>query len=100
MNIIITRLLTGEEVLGEIDNLDDKFVTIKNPTSIAVVNNPKTKNVDIHMGPWAPLSSDKSVKISILAITCQYSPVTDIVNKYNSMFGSGIIVPNTDLSTL
>ncbi|CAB4141208.1 hypothetical protein UFOVP410_47 [uncultured Caudovirales phage] len=100
MNILVTRLLTGEEILGEVENIDDKFCTIKNPTSINAMNNPKTNKVDIHMGPWAPLCSDKKINISIQSITCQYAPVNEIVNKYNGMFGSGIIVPNTDISSI
>ena len=100
MNIFITRLLTGEEILGEVENNGEKFCTIKNPTSISAMNNPKTNKVDIHMSPWAPLCASKSVDICVGSISCQYVPINEIINKYNSMFGSGIIVPNTDISSI
>lgn len=94
MNIMITRLLTGEEILGEIE-INDNECFIKNPTQIGAMPNPKSGNIDIHMSPWIPLSSDKTVKINMSQVLCQYAPVNDIINKYNSMFGSGLYIPPT-----
>ena len=93
---MITRLITGEEILGEIcPESNFTCYVIKNPTSIAAARNPKTDNVDIHMGPWLPLSAEKTVKINSSVVACQYPPVTEILNKYNTLFGSGIVIPNT-----
>lgn len=102
MNILITRLFTGEEILGEVvvDATTDN-VQIKNPTQIAAAPNPKTDKVDIHMAPFVPLSQDKSITIAAKNVLFQYTPVTEIVNKYNTMFGSGIILPkNAGIATL
>ncbi len=99
MTILITRLITGEEILGEVTVKDDLSCDISNPTQIAANRNPSTGNVDIHMGPFIPLSSQTTITISLKNVLCQYEPVVEILNKYNTMFGSRIIVPtNTGLS--
>lgn len=96
MTILITRLLTGEEILGDVESTTEvDKCKITNPTQIGAMPNPKTGNIDIHMGPFVPLSSQKHITISTKNILCQYEPVVDILNKYNSMFGSGLILPKT-----
>jgi hypothetical protein len=92
---MITRLITGEEILGDVETSGNDTCKISNPTQIGAMQNPKTGNIDIHMGPFAPLSSQKHINISLKNVLCQYEPVVDILNKYNSMFGSGLILPKT-----
>ena len=101
MATLITRLITGEEILGEVESLTNNECKILNPTQIAVAPNPKTGNVDVHMAPFAPLAADKHIVVNLNAVLCQYSPVTEVLNKYNTMFGSGLIIPNSgELATL
>lgn len=101
MTVLITRLITGEEILGEVTESTESSCSISNPTQIAAQPNPKTGNVDIHMAPFVPLSSQKAITISLKNVLCQYEPVVEILNKYNTMFGSGIIIPKgVGLSTL
>jgi hypothetical protein len=105
MSILITRLLTGEEILGDTQNVADSDlninqVQIENPTLVSAMRNPQTGNVDVLMAPFNPLSNDKTVHINREHVLCQYAPVTEVVNKYNSMFGSGIILPNSGIQTV
>lgn len=94
MTILITRLLTGEEILGESSvNPADGTIKIENPTQIAAMRNPNNGNVDVHMAPFAALSATKHIEIRAQHVLCQYEPVVEVVNKYNKMFGSGIIIP-------
>ena len=95
MTILISRLITGEELLGDVtpDTGTNDLVNIENPVQVAAMTNQQTKGVDIHMAPFAPLSAQKTVTISLRNVLCQYHPVTEILNKYNTVFGSGIIIP-------
>lgn len=100
MTILVTRLLTGEEILGETQTIRDNdlgidAVQIENPTLISAVRNPQTGNVDVLMAPFNPLSSEKTVMLGRHHVLCQYSPVSEVIDKYNSMFGSRIILPNS-----
>jgi len=104
MSILITRLLTGEEILGETQTITDSDlninqVQIENPTVISAMRNPQTGNVDVLMAPFNPLSSDKAVHINREHILCQYAPVAEVVTKYNTMFGSRLILPNSGIQT-
>lgn len=102
MPILITRLITGHEILGEVEiTTTGNTCEISNPTEVSALPNPKTGSIDIHMGPFAPLAAEKKITINLNNVLCQYEPVVDIVNKYNSMFGSGLILPkNSGISTL
>lgn len=98
-NVMITRLLTGEEILGDIQlNESENNCVIKNPTQVGAMPNPKTGNIDVHMAPFAPLSSQKDIKISLSCVLCQYEPVPDILDKYNKMFSSIILPKSSGLS--
>ena len=104
MSILITRLLTGDEILGETQTITDSDlninqVQIENPTVINAMRNPQTGNVDVLMAPFNPLSSDKTVQINREHILCQYAPVAEVVTKYNTMFGSRLILPNSGIQT-
>ena len=101
MATMITRLLTGEEILGDVSVLDDDSVRIDNPTLIAAMRNQQTGNVDVHMAPFIPLSSQTHVVIRMNNVLCQYEPVVEVINKYNTMFGSGLILPtNSGIQTV
>jgi hypothetical protein len=95
MAILITRLLTGEEILGDSTPESDGNLRIDNPTQIGAVPNPKTGNVDVHMAPLFPLSAQKHIVLKNSLVLCQYEPVVEVVNKYNTMFGSGLIIPSS-----
>jgi hypothetical protein len=93
MAITITRLLTGEEILGEVTVIDESTVRVDNPTLVGASRNPQTGNIDVHMAPFNPLSAQTHVSLRVENILCQYEPVKEVINKYNSIFGSGIILP-------
>lgn len=93
MSIMITRLLTGEEILGDVAVVDDSTIRVDNPTLVGATRNPQTGNIDVHMAPFMPLSSQTHVLLRVENVLCQYEPVTEVVNKYNTLFGSGIILP-------
>ena len=93
MAIMITRLLTGEEILGDVTTVDESTVRVDNPTLVGASRNPQTGNVDVHMAPFMPLSSQTHVLFRAENILCQYEPVAEVVNKYNTLFGSRIIIP-------
>lgn len=95
MSVLITRLITGEEILGDCESISDTECKVSNPTQIGAMPNPKTGNVDVHMAPFVPLAADKHIIINLNNVLCQYAPVNEVLNKYNTMFGSGLIIPNS-----
>ena len=85
MNVKIVKFVSGEEIIGE---WDEETSLIKNP----VVMIPVDKN-KIAFQPWLPYAEDKEYKLKEAQIHVVANPSSTIVNEYNRMFGSGIVVP-------
>lgn len=92
----VIRLLTGEELMGKFlgeteSNFEfDNLVNIHHTQS---QNNPDSTT--IFLSPFAHLSKDKKLNINKAHVLCTYEPIVELLNKYNSIFGSGIILPKT-----
>ena len=85
MNVKIVKFVSGEEIIGE---WFEETNLIKNP----VVMIPVDKN-KIAFQPWLPYAEDKEYKLKEAQIHVVANPSATIVNEYNRMFGSGIVVP-------
>lgn len=94
MEIIVARLLTGEEVLGKVVSKTDTQIEFEN--LVHVHHTPSKQNQEsttIFLAPFAPLSNDKKISLTASNVLCTYEPIVELLNKYNSVFGSGIILP-------
>jgi hypothetical protein len=91
-NIKIIKLLTGEELIGDIEDKGLSY-SVKNAVLIALVpsrNNPQQPSIGL--GPWLPYAENEPVMISKQSIVYEAKPVKEMINNYNSIFG-GIITP-------
>ncbi|NDB82032.1 MAG: hypothetical protein EB127_04725 [Alphaproteobacteria bacterium] len=98
MALRILRLLTGEDIVGEIENEDANFFTLKNPCSIGLVMTQSGK-AGLNMQPMLLFSDQKLVKINRQHVTYDVSVAIEIQNKYNEVYGSGIVVAKGNLIT-
>ena len=85
MNVKIVKLTSGEELFGE---FDPETSVIKNP----VVMIPVSKE-QIAFQPWLPYSEDKEFTLKESVINIVANPSTTIVNEYNRIYGSGLVMP-------
>ena len=86
MNVKIVKMISGEELIGD---YDEKTNVIKNPVVMIPVNKEQ-----IAFQPWLPYSEDKEFSLKESAINIVANPSTTIINEYNAVYGSGIVVPN------
>ena len=95
MNIKAFKLITGEDVLGEVESESDTEFVIENPVGIAVVRG-KDGQPNIGFSPF-PLHAEQTVRsiivISKKNVVYSYKPAEDFITNYNQIFGSGIVVP-------
>ena len=56
--------------------------------------------IQIWLAPWIPFSEEKEFKLPRDWILLTTIPAQDIVNNYNQIFGSGIVVPQVSAQTL
>jgi hypothetical protein len=97
MNILAMKLVTGEDVLGEIESESETEYVLVNPVGITVVRG-KDGGPSIGFSPFplhAEQASGMTVALAKRNIVYSYVPAEDFIKNYDQIFGSGIIVPPT-----
>jgi len=93
MAVKILKLITGEEVIGEVESESNKFVELKNPLSIML--RPSQEGFTFGFVPWCNLM-DGNKQIPLDKVVVMGDASDDVKNAYNSMFG-GIVTPPKQL---
>ena len=102
MAVKLLRLKSGEDIVGEIVRENEELIVISNPAILMPVSHSPGRQDQIQIGlaPWIPFSEEKEFKLPRDWILLTTIPAQDIVNNYNQMFGSGIVVPKVSPKTL
>lgn len=90
MTIQIVKLITGEEIIGDVTDLAGKL-TIKKPCALQLV--PSRSNPEQPMMaliPYAPYTEDHAITVMSNSTVWMEKPVKELYNQYNSAFGTGI----------
>lgn len=97
MDIRVLKLITQEEVLGEVESESETEFVLSNPVGIAVVRG-KDGQPNVGLAPFplhAEQKQDTTFAIPKRSVVYSYIPAQDFINNYNQIFGSGIVVPPT-----
>ena len=94
----IIRLTTSEEIIGEIEEQNDDIVRMKNPCVLGITMNASGK-AGLQMQPLLLFSEQKVVNFKTQHILYEVSVATELRNKYNEIYGSGIVVAKSPLIT-
>ena len=97
MVIIVLKLITGEEVLGEVQSQSETEWVLENPVGIAVVRG-QNGQPNVGFAPFPIHAPQKPGSIIALAkkhVIYSYVPAEDFITNYNQIFGSGIVLPPT-----
>jgi hypothetical protein len=91
INVKLLRITTGEEVIAELLSEDDETITIQN----GLVVLPSAQSVGF--APWATVISKENPEITMSKKHVVYIAEVqeDVSKKYNEMFGSKLITPNS-----
>ena len=95
MEVLALKLITGEDLLGELESESETEFVIVNPVGIAVVRG-KDGTPQVGFSPFPIHAEQKSGKTIALAkknVVYSYTPAEDFITNYNSIFGSGIVLP-------
>lgn len=93
MAVKILKLITGEEIVGEIVVTDENNTVLKNPLSIVL--RPSQDGFTFGFVPWCNLmEGDKTIPND--KVLTSGDAADDVKNAYNSMFG-GIVTPPKQL---
>ena len=97
MKILTLKLVTGEEVLGEIESESETEFVLVNAVGIAVIRG-KDGQPNVGFAPFpihAEQKTGATVALNKKSVVYSYVPAQDFINNYNQIFGSGIVVPPT-----
>ena len=99
MEIKILKLITGEEVLGEVEIESETEVVLVNPVGVAIVRG-KDGQPNVGFAPFPMHAEPKTGSTIAFAkrnVLYSYVPAKEFVDSYNQIFGSGIVLPNKQL---
>lgn len=94
MDVRIFKLSTGEDVVAEVATIEEAYIRVKNPMVVMLRQDPSGGGMKAGMIPFAPFADGDTVSIYAHAVVAGYSPAQDMLNEYNRIFGSGIVVAN------
>ena len=89
MDIIVLKLITGEEVLGEIESQSETEFVLVNPVGIAVVRG-QNGQPSVGFAPFpihAEQKTGATVALSKRNVVYSYVPADDFINNYDQIFG-------------
>ena len=101
MAVKLLRLKSGEDIVADVkeENLEREYTKVKLPAMLVPMGG-QGQQMQMALAPWLPFSDDKEFTIPTDWILIISEPALDIVNNYNQMFGSGIVVPKVSPKTL
>jgi len=92
MDIIIIKLITGEEVMGELES-ETEYVLI-NPVGITIVRGQGGQpNIGLTPFPLYAVSTRPTFEISKEYVVYTYEPSEEFKTNYKQIFGTGIVTP-------
>lgn len=102
----IFKLISGEDVLAQLESDEGSNFTLLNPVGIAIVRGPNGQPsvgfspFPLHSQQEAPsVKSHQTIDIPKSSVVYSYVPAQDFENNYNQLFGAGIVLPNKQIIT-
>jgi len=92
MNVKLIGLPSGEQLLADVVSSNGNGVTVKSPAVLLPAGQGR-----IALVPWLPYAETDNMLLEM--VSYMIPPKTDLLNEYNTMFGSGLVVPPKELAT-
>ncbi len=84
------KLQDGDDVIADVEFVENGL-KLKNPARLAITQQ------GLGMMPMNPFITDKEITIPEHFVVYTATPEDEIRNAYNSKFGSGLVVPSSNL---
>lgn len=94
MAVKVSKLVTGEDVISDVD-ADENGYILNNPALI-VIQQTQDGRVGASFAPFAPYAKDGKVRIFKNFVVGEIEIDVKIVNEYNRIFGSGIMIASAN----
>ena len=94
MSVKVCKLITGEDVIADVEEVQNGVI-LNNPAQI-VVQQTQDGRVGAAFAPFAPYAKDSKVLIFKDKIVGEMEIDVKLINEYNRIFGSGIMIAGAD----
>lgn len=91
----ILKLINNEELVGEIEEETEEKYRVKNPCNLGITVN-ESGQPALSMTPMLFFSEQKVVELKKSHVLYNVSVATEIQNRYNQVYGAGIVIPKTN----
>ena len=94
-NVSGLQLINGQDLIGVVEGLDDRgceTIRLSKPAAIAMMPGSSGNQMSVGLLPWIPFADEDAFDIPRRNILVTYTPSTDLLNNYNRLFGSGIVL--------
>jgi hypothetical protein len=88
----VLKLITGEEIVGNLVEKNGVAFRVENPCLLGIAMGPNGK-ANLQMQPMLLFSEQKVVELSRDHVIYDVTVANEIQNKYNEVYGSGIVLP-------
>jgi len=92
--IKILKLISGEELIADVVESNGTF-TLDKPCALHMVpsrSNPEQPSMALI--PYAAYTEDHKISVNSSSVVWSETPLKELYNQYNSIFGNGIVVAN------
>jgi hypothetical protein len=95
MNIKVYKLLSGEDIVGELIRTDEKIFILKNVAKFVVTHQ------GIGMMPFFPYSKTEELTLKYEHVVCSGEVEDEVYSAYSAQYGTGIVLGTSqDLDTI
>lgn len=94
MSVKVCRLVSGEDIIADVE-VDHIGYLFTNPAQI-VVQQSQDGRVGAAFAPFAPYAKDNKVRIFKDFVAGEMDIDVKLINEYNRIFGSGIMIASAD----
>lgn len=92
-NVKVVKLKSGEELVATVTDADSTHLVLKKPCILV-----QTAENQIGMAPWGFMckeaTSGDGISIAKTDVLFVGTPIDELWNQYNSVFGSKLVVPD------
>lgn len=95
MAVKLVTLKTNHTLIGTVDHIDMDMLVIKEP--IQVFMSPSKDGMQMGFGPFLDYAQEHKtgIKMSMNDVLCVTTPIVELENQYNQVFGSGITIASS-----
>jgi len=95
MAVTVYKLISGEDIIADVEGETSTTVTLKNPAAI-IVQQTDDGRVGAAFAPFTPFAKDNRVVIYKSAIAGHMEIDVKLANEYSRIFGSGIMIASAN----